>query len=140
MLGARSRVVPSHRRGSRSAQEDTLPVAEMPHSVRTADMRKVARTGIVGAAGQLFVDGFQRRGVNLYDHLAVTSDWLRELLIPRRFSQPSDVLFGQHLGCTFVQLFGSSHFFEASEQIVGPQAPFLGALKVMDNLATVHHD
>ena len=27
----------------------------------------------------------------------------------------SDVLFGQHLGCTFVQLFGSSYFFEASE-------------------------
>jgi hypothetical protein len=53
---------------------------------------------------------------------------------------PSDVLFGQHFGCAFVQLFGASHFFEAGEQIIGPQAPFLGALKVVDNLATVHHD
>jgi hypothetical protein len=52
----------------------------------------------------------------------------------------SHVLFGQHFGCPFVQLFGASHFFEAGEQIIGPQAPFLGALKVVDNLATVHHD
>ena len=52
----------------------------------------------------------------------------------------SDVLFGQHFGCAFVQLFGASHFFEAGDQIIGPQAPFLGALKVVDNLATVHHD
>ena len=53
---------------------------------------------------------------------------------------PSNVLFGQHFGCAFVQLFGASHFFEAGEQIIGSQAPFLGALKVVDHLTTVHHD
>ncbi len=72
-------------RDSRSAEEHALPVAEMPHTVCAAHIRKVARTGIVEAAGQSSVDRFQRRGVNLYDALAVTSGWLRELLVPRRF-------------------------------------------------------
>jgi hypothetical protein len=39
-----------------------------------------------GSRWPVFVEGFQQRGVNVYDHLAVTSDWLSELLIPRRFS------------------------------------------------------
>jgi hypothetical protein len=63
-----------HGRGQEEAED---------RSIR--DDVKVAWTGIVGAAGQLFVDGFQRRGVNMYDHFAVTSDGLRELFLARRF-------------------------------------------------------
>jgi hypothetical protein len=36
---------------------------------------------------------------------------------------PLDVLFNQHLGCAFVQLFGAPHLFEPG----------------VDDLASVHH-
>jgi len=31
------------------------------------------------------------------------------------------------------------HLFEARQQVIGPQAPFLGALTIVDDLATMHH-
>jgi hypothetical protein len=52
---------------------------------------------------------------------------------------PLDVLFNQHLGCAFVQLFGAPHLFEPGQQIIWTQAPFFSALKIVDDLASVHH-
>ena len=52
----------------------------------------------------------------------------------------SNVILGQHLGGAFVELFCAPHLLETRQQVVRPQPPFLSPLKVVDNLATVHHD
>jgi hypothetical protein len=37
-------------------------------------------------------------------------------------------------------LLGAPHFLETREQVIGPQAAFFGTLKIVDDLAAVHHD
>ncbi len=72
---------------TRSAEKYASTVVEMPHSVRTADKREFLRTRIVRTAGQLFVDRFQRRRINMYKYLAIAGNWLRERFTSRWLSQ-----------------------------------------------------
>jgi ribosome-binding ATPase YchF (GTP1/OBG family) len=59
----------------------------MPNPVCATDHGKFTRTGIVRTAGQLLVDRFQRRRVNMHDCFTVVNDWLREFFITRRYSK-----------------------------------------------------
>ena len=87
MSGARPFVGPSTVGCPSSTEEDPLPVAEAANSIYTADDGEFARAGIVRTAGQLLVDRFQRCGVNMHDHLSVTSDWVRGMLKSGRLSE-----------------------------------------------------
>src|SRR5581483_3413355 len=71
-------------RRSSSTEKHAPPVIEVANSIRAADARKLTRTGIVRAAGQLLVNRFQRCGLNMYNLLAVACDGLGELLAAGR--------------------------------------------------------
>ena len=45
------------------------------------------------------------------------------------------VVFSQHLGGAFVELFSAPHFLEARQQVVATQPPLFGTLEVVDDLA-----
>ena len=65
-------------RWPRSAKKYALTIVEMPHSVRAADKREFVATRIVRTIGQLLVNGFKRRGINMYEYLSIAGNWLRE--------------------------------------------------------------
>jgi hypothetical protein len=53
----------------------------------------------------------------LNPHLGVRR---RTLFRAVRADDRSNVLFGEHLGGAFVQLFSTPHIFEARQQVIGP--------------------
>jgi hypothetical protein len=73
-----------------------LPVIEASYSVFPTDAKEFARIGIVGSAGQLPVDRFERCGINMHDNLAFAGDRLREFLPGRCvFSQDPKLTCGE---------------------------------------------
>src|SRR5262245_10887961 len=61
------------------AKENTRPVVERAHAVRTAHDGKLSRTGEVSSGCKQFVYRFERSGHHRYQDFAVFRDWLRKI-------------------------------------------------------------
>src|SRR5262249_41595086 len=73
---------------TRPAEEDPLPVVQMPDSVRAANARECTAACVMRSTCQLFVDWLQRCGMNMYNHFTVfvSNDRLWEFFVSRHGS------------------------------------------------------